>query len=93
MSRAHAFGVGILGALVVYALHYRDTRIADFLEDPARNWKELAFDLVIYFVCGGLVAAYFVEPKSDKEAFMGGAAWEGLAGGLLAQTAKRRRRR
>ena len=80
------FGIGLAGAFVVYCLLYRDTRFKEFIHDPRGKWKLLAFDLVIYLICGGLVTLFVVEPKTPKEAFIGGCGWQGLAGAAIAGT-------
>jgi hypothetical protein len=86
LSWLQAFGIGVLGALLVYLLLYRDTRLNDFISDPKQRWKILVWDLTLYLLGGGLVSAFLVEPKTAKEAFMGGCTWQGLAGGLMAGT-------
>jgi hypothetical protein len=79
-----AFFVGVAGAFVVYCLMYRESRMLTFLADPRRKWPVLVFDLVLYLSCGGLVAAFYAEPKSLREAFIAGCAWQGIAGSLVA---------
>ena len=81
-----AFGSGVVGAFVVYAMLYRDTRFTQFTEAPFLNWRVLAFDLIVYLLCGGLVTAFWIEPASPREAFMAGCTWQGLVGGVLAGT-------
>ena len=49
-----AFFVGMLGALVIYAVLYRDTRIRKVIENPRANLRVLTFDLLLYIICGGL---------------------------------------
>jgi hypothetical protein len=79
-----AFGTGVLGALVVYLALYRETRIRTFLREPRKHWNMLVFDLVVYIFCAGCVTLFLVDPKTSKEAFIGGAAWEGVVAGSLA---------
>lgn len=86
MESYSAFSVGMLGALVIYLMLYRETRIRKFLENPMTNWRVLIFDLVLYIICGGLVTLFLVSPESDKEAFMGGATWQGIIGGAIKST-------
>jgi hypothetical protein len=86
MELGHAFFVGVLGALLGYIVLYRETRIAEFAKAPGQNWKILLFDLVVYLLCGGLVTAFLVGPYTPKEAFTGGLAWQGIAGGAVAGT-------
>jgi hypothetical protein len=86
LSSPHAFFVGVLGALLGYFILYRQTRLSDFIKEPGKNWKTLAFDIVIYLLCGGLVTTFLVVPGSPKEAFTGGLAWQAIAGGAVAGT-------
>ena len=81
-----AFGIGILGALLGYIILYRNTRLEAFAKDPKHNWNVLLFDVVVYLACGGLVTAFLVSPGTIKEAFTGGLAWQGIAGGAMAGT-------
>ena len=86
VSAYKAFPIGVAGAFVVYYLLYRETRFLAFIQNPRQNWRVLVFDLVVYLVCGGLVTLFLVEPKTAKDAFIGGCAWQGLVGGALAGT-------
>jgi hypothetical protein len=83
---ATAFAVGVAGAFVVYCLLYRGSRISSVLANPRKKWPLLVVDIVIYLICGGLVATFYAEPKTLKEAFTAGCAWQGLAGSLFAGT-------
>jgi hypothetical protein len=58
----------------------------EFVDDPWRNWRLIAFDLVIYLVCGSLITAFIVEPVSPKMGFLGGATWQGILGGFVTGT-------
>ena len=84
MPGYQAFLSGLAGAFVAYALFYRETRFEEFLKSPARKWHVLAFDLGVYLLCGGLVTMFLVEPRTTKEAFIGGLAWQSIAGGIAA---------
>src|SRR5438552_17297 len=84
MIPSYAFLCGVSGAFVVYCLMYRDSRIKDFVESPGERWPVLIVDLFLFLACGGLVAALGVEPRTSKEAFTAGCAWQGLSGGLVA---------
>src|SRR5260370_9279613 len=86
LELARAFFIGVLGALLGYIVLYRETRLAEFAKAPGQNWKILLFDVVVYLLCGGLLTAFWVGPYTIKEAFSGGLAWQGLAGGLVAGT-------
>jgi hypothetical protein len=86
LDLAKAFFIGVLGALLGYIVLYRDTRLAEFAKAPGKNWKIILFDVVVYLLCGGLVTAFLVGPYTIKEAFSGGLAWQGLAGGAVAGT-------
>ena len=79
-----AFALGVAGAFVAYYVLYRNSRIAEFLEDPALNWKTLAFDLTVFLSCGGLVTVFLAQPCTAQGAFMAGCGWLGLIGGLTA---------
>ena len=81
-----AFGIGTAGAFVVYCLLYRDSRISAVYNNPREKWPILVVDLVIYLICGGLVATFYAEPTTLKQAFTAGCAWQGLAGSLFAGT-------
>jgi hypothetical protein len=81
-----AFGIGTAGAFVVYCLLYRDSRISAVWSSPREKWPILVFDLIIFLICGGLVAAFYAEPTTLKQAFTAGCAWQGLAGSLFAGT-------
>lgn len=73
-----AFGIGLLGALFIYIARFRHTRLQAVLVFPKENWRVILFDLLIFILCGGLCAAFLINPTSPKEAFLGGATWEGL---------------
>jgi hypothetical protein len=81
---SHAFATGVAGAFVVYFVMYRETRLVEVFNDPAGKWRVLVFDLILYLMCGGLVALFWGEPKTLKEAFTTGCAWQGIAGGAMA---------
>ena len=81
-----SFGIGTAGAFVVYCLMYRETRFAEFIENPREHWRVLFFDLVIYLGCGGLLTVFWAEPKTFKEAFTTGCAWQGIAGATFVGT-------
>lgn len=82
-----SFGAGVAGAFVVYSLLYRNTRFKTlFQKEPGHKWQVLFFDVVVYLLCGALVAMFLTDPLTTKEAFIGGCAWEGLAGGAMAGT-------
>ena len=78
-----AFLVGMCGAFVVYMVYYRETHIKKFLEKPMANWHVLTFDLLAYMICGGLVTLFLISPESNKEAFLSGATWQGIFGGVI----------
>lgn len=84
MESSSVFLVGMVGAFVVYMLYYRETRIRKVLEKPTwDNLRVLTFDLFVYLICGGLVTLFLISPESSKEAFMGGATWQGIVGGTI----------
>lgn len=84
LGPGYAFFVGMLGAFLGYMILYRKTRIDDFLKAPKQNWKILLFDFGVYLICGGLVTVFMVTPYTPKDAFTGGLAWQGIAGGAFA---------
>jgi hypothetical protein len=86
MGNWECFGLGIVGAFVVYVCLYRESRILLFLKNPRQEWKVFLVDLLLFLICGGAVTAFVVCPESTKEAFMGGATWQGIVGGALAGT-------
>ena len=86
MSQMNAFFVGVLGALLGYLLLYRETRIAEFVQSPSKNVRVLLCDLIVYLLCGGLVTCFMVVPNTPKEAFIGGLAWQSIAGGVVVGT-------
>lgn len=86
IDQMSAFIVGTLGAFLGYILLYRETRLADFAQNPSKNWRVLLFDMVVYLLCGGLVTCFMVVPNTPKEAFIGGLAWQSIAGGVVAGT-------
>lgn len=84
MDNLKAFFAGVAGAFVVYVSLYRETRILEFLDSPRDHWRTLLFDVVVYLGCGGLVTVFLVDPRTPKDAFIGGCGWQGLIGGALA---------
>ncbi len=80
LDAVHAFEISTLGALLGYIVLYRETRVAEFAQDPKGKWKTLVFDLVVYLLCGGLVTCFLVGPLRSKEAFEAGLAWQSIAG-------------
>ena len=83
MDSYFAFFVGMVGALIIYYVLYRDTRIRKVIENPKTNWRVLTFDLLFYIICGGLFTIIVISPDSIKEAFFGGVAWQGAIGGSM----------
>ena len=77
------FAVGIAGAFCVYFVTYRESRIRQVIEHPKENWRVVAFDIVFFLVCGGLVAYFYSNATDVKEAFAAGAGWQGLIGGAV----------
>lgn len=76
------FLYGVAGAFVIYAFMYRETRIMEFSKNPKKNWRILFFDMMIFLVCGGLLAMFILVEPTVKEAFMAGAGWQGIVGGF-----------
>jgi len=82
-SSSIAFAWGILGAFVVYYALYRHSRIAEALRSTSKR-KLLAFDLLGYLLCGGLIAV--IGAETVREAFLIGSTWQGIAGGFASGT-------
>lgn len=78
------FLVGVAGAFVGYCALYRENRFLNFLECPSGQWRVLVFDLVVFLGCGGLVAAFFINAHSTREAALAGASWQAIVGGVVA---------
>lgn len=85
MNSISTFFIGILGAFVVYVAIYRETRVMLAIRMPKKYIRLLIFDFFLYFICGGIVAVYLVQPVTVKEAFLGGATWNGITGGIITQ--------
>lgn len=83
MIFGHALGIGLVGALVIYAARFRHERLKTVVALPSKNWKVLVFDLLIFILCGGLCVAFIIDPSSPKEAFLGGATWEGFMASVI----------
>jgi len=83
LDRLNSFLLGILGAFFIYLAIFREKRLKYVIAYPKKNWRMLIFDLLIYLICGGIFAAFFIEPKTIKEAVFAGATWQGVAAGLL----------
>jgi hypothetical protein len=86
MGFFQSFGLGIVGAFVVYFAIYRHYRFLLFCYNPRKEWRVFVFDLLGYLICGGLVTAFLVCPETTKEGFMGGATWQGIVGGYMVGT-------
>ena len=83
MDSYQIFFVGMLGALAIYYVLYRDTRIRKVIENPRANLRVLTFDLLFYMICGGLFTLIVISPGNIKDAFFGGVAWQGAVGGTM----------
>lgn len=79
----NAFLIGVAGALVMYIIIFRHSRFTDFRKDPKKNFPIVLWDVFMYLIAGGLVTVFLIAPQTIKEAFLGGATWEGALGGLL----------
>ena len=77
---------GVAGAFVIYLFMYRQTRIAEFAKNPRESWRLVLVDIVLFLAAGGLVAAFTLTDPSGTEAFMAGATWQGIVGGLASGT-------
>jgi hypothetical protein len=76
----------LAGAIVLYLVTYRDTRLKAFSQNPKNEWRVLVFDLFGFLACAVLVTVYLIEPTTTRGAFLAGASWQGLLGGALAGT-------
>lgn len=76
----------LAGAVVIYIVTYRGTRLRVFAQSPRKHWRVLLFDLTAFLACAVLVTVYLIEPTNSRGAFIAGASWQGLLGGALAGT-------
>lgn len=83
MNAYSSFFIGILGSFVVYFALYRDSRISLAIKRPKTHLRMLVFDILFFFICGGIVTIFLVQPITPKEAFLGGATWNGITGGII----------
>jgi uncharacterized membrane protein len=79
----NAFLIGVAGAFVVYIFMYRETRIREFAENPGRNWMLVLVDVFLFLLAGGLVAEFALNQPTRVQAFMTGATWQGIVGGMI----------
>lgn len=86
LSVTQSFFAGVAGAFVIYLVMYRETRIAEFAKHPGESWNVVFIDIFGFLLAGGLVAMLTLTLPSGAEAFMAGAAWQGLAGGFASGT-------
>lgn len=86
LTSLSAFLYGAAGSFIVYLSMYRGHRFKVFLVNPAREWRVVLFDLLVFLACGGIVTAFVVNPISLREAFMTGATWQGIVGGSFVGT-------
>jgi hypothetical protein len=69
-----AFLAGMLGVLLVYGLLYGATRISKVIRDPRSSWMVLAWDLLVCFLPGGVLAAAFAPGAAHQPRVRG---WAG----------------
>lgn len=83
MTTLGAFWFGLLGALFIYAVRFRQQRLKTVIESPRQNWRVLVFDMGIFLFLGGMCVAFLIQPDSTREAFLGGATWEAFVTNVI----------
>lgn len=73
------FALGSGGALIAYVLVERERRITEAFGSKKFAVRMFIFDLVAYMVCGGLVAAFLIQPSGHAGAILTGVGWETTA--------------
>lgn len=83
ISTGDAFLFGMLGAVFTYVVIFRAKRLKAVIENFALNWRVVIFDIFIYTLAGGFVAAYIVSATTQKEAILTGIAWNAVVAGFI----------
>ena len=83
MGNLDIFLIGVAGSFVIYLMMYRETRVSEFLKNPAEKWKLVIIDFFLFLTAGGLVATFALTEPTAREAFVAGISWQGVVGGIF----------